>query len=706
MRRIKINQWIIVLSLFSFLFYSCSDSPSETEDPIIPEEAEGKYAGFDFKTVQEYQVSVTTSNVGNEALGEVYLEMYTNNPLDTAGVLIPDHLKIRCYKGLSNANGVIECKVNPAASVDSLFVLTYHVGLPRLTSTFLSGEIINIAIGGSEQTSSATQSVAKMGVKVDNIPDVDDDNGYYILGDWGKKGLPEYLEDTDDEITNEFLEKVNASLPEGKTLMESHPEYLANGDDTNIEMIDEGEIWVTFVHEGAGWKNALGYYTYPTGSAPQSIDDIEDMTIIYPNVSMGNKDELESGNKVQLLYLNQDEEEYSKLFPAGVTVGWFLVAHGWQDGKREVDEGKYTHFSNIYLNEEGDTELQKHTVVLYDEDTERFVMGFEDIPRNSSSCDHDFNDAVFYATFNPITAVKTDDYQIVDDESDDADDDGIRDEYDEYPEDGTKAFNNYYVAEGEFGTLAFEDLWPSKGDFDFNDLVVAYNFNQITNADNDIVEIDAKLKVKAIGASKKNAFGFSLETASSNISSVSGQNITEGFLSIASNGTENGQSKAVIICFDNAFNVTSHPGGGSGVNTTLSAPYSTPGMVELSISFTNPVNYDDLGTPPYNPFIIINQERGKEVHLPNNKPTDLADVSLFGEKDDDTNADMGEYYVSDKFLPWAINLPVSFDYPAEKKSILDCYLKFDAWASSNGVNNEDWYMNETGYRNAGNIYSK
>ncbi len=54
---------------------------------------------FDFKTVQEYQVSVSTSNIANEVLDGVYLEMYTNNPLDTAGVLIPDHLKLRCYKG-------------------------------------------------------------------------------------------------------------------------------------------------------------------------------------------------------------------------------------------------------------------------------------------------------------------------------------------------------------------------------------------------------------------------------------------------------------------------------------------------------------------------------------------------------------------------------------------------------------------------------
>ena len=240
MRRTKISHWIFILFLVGFIFHSCADSSTSKEDPIIPEEPEGKYAGFDFITVQEYQVSLSTSNIENEALGGVYLEIFTNNPLDTAGVLIPEHIKLRCYKGITNANGVAACKLNPAANTDSLFVLTYHVGLPRLTSVFLNGENLNIAIGGSDETKSVVKSIAKMAVKLDEIPTVTTDNGYYILGDWGKKGLPEYLEDNDDEITNEFLEKVNASLPEGNTLMETHPEYLASGDDANVEMIEEG----------------------------------------------------------------------------------------------------------------------------------------------------------------------------------------------------------------------------------------------------------------------------------------------------------------------------------------------------------------------------------------------------------------------------------------------------------------------------------
>ena len=702
MKKTKTTWFLSILLLLGSTLYSCTDKSQDDENgDVDQEEVKGDYAGFDFETVQEYQVSVATLNNQNGPLESVYLEIFTSNPLDTDGLLVENSENLRVFKGLTNSNGLVECKLNPSTTTDSLYVLTYHIGLQSLTSAALQGETLSITIGGTDVTKSSSS------VKVDYIPDVEMDNGYYVLGDWGSKGLPEYLESENDEISNEFLERVNASLPEWYPLTKTHPEYLSNSDKTNIVMVEDGEIWVTFVHEGAGWKNALGYYTYETGKKPESIDDIEDLTIIFPNVSLGNWKGLTSGNKVQLLYLNQDQDkkEYLKLFPAGRTIGWFLVAKGWQDGKSEVNEGVYTHYSNSYLNIESSSDLQQHNVLLYDEETEQIVLGFEDIDRSSSGCDHDFNDAVFYATYNPLTAVNTDDYHEIDNASNDADEDGTRDEYDEYPDDATKAFNNYYVAEGEFGSLAFEDLWPSKGDYDFNDLVVDYNFNQITNSSNEIVQIDAKLVVTAIGGSYKNALGFSLETTPTNIESVTGQRITDGFLSIASNGTENGQSKATIIGFDNPYNVVDYPGSGPGVNTDPDSPYSISDTLEMSISFVNPVDFNDFGTPPYNPFIIVDQNRGKEVHLPYNEPTDLADTSLFGTYNDDSDLSSGEYYVSNEYLPWAINIPVSFDYPAEKKSILDAHLLFDTWAHSNGTIDDDWYMDESGYRDNNYIYN-
>ena len=106
----------------------------------------------------------------------------------------------------------------------------------------------------------------------------------------------------------------------------------------------------------------------------------------------------------------------------------------------------------------------------------------------------------------------------------------------------------------------------------------------------------------------------------------------------------------------------------------------------------------------FNPFLIVSQTRGIEVHLPYFPPTDLADPNLFGSLHDDSNPSAGRFYLTSANLPWGINIYDNFDYPIEKQEILGAYLKFGDWAESGGVLFADWYKNLPGYRNEGSIY--
>lgn len=288
----------------------------------------------------------------------------------------------------------------------------------------------------------------------------------------------------------------------------------------------------------------------------------------------------------------------------------------------------------------------------------------------------------------------------------DQDGDGVEDEYDDYPNDADKAYDYYFPNKTDYGTLAFEDTWPRRGDYDFNDLVVDYKFKQILNADNEMVGLDVDYKFKAAGASFKNGFGFQMDLDPSLVASVTGASLEEGIITTMGNGTEAGQEKATIIVTDNVFNVLPYSGGGTGTNTTQGAPYVEPVSVNISIAFTAPVTIAQTGYAPYNPFMIINRNRGKEVHLPGYAPTSLADTSFFGTGEDDTDLALGKYYLTDKNLPWAINLPESFDYPAEGFEILEGYVHFGRWAQSRGFSFMDWYMKKTGYQNSPKIFSK
>jgi len=285
----------------------------------------------------------------------------------------------------------------------------------------------------------------------------------------------------------------------------------------------------------------------------------------------------------------------------------------------------------------------------------------------------------------------------------DADNDGVLDSNDDYPNDATRAYNNYYPSAGNYNTLAYEDLWPAQGDFDFNDLVIDYNINEVKNASNEVVEVKFSLVVAAVGGTFENGFGIQFDNlTSSDISSVTGYDITGSLVSLGGNGVETGQSKAVVIAFDNAENVINRVGG-SFYNTLPNNPSGVSDTVNLTVTLATPMTA--IGQPPYNPFLIKNQVRGNEIHLADHLPTDLANQALFGSAQDDSSVSSGKYYKSVNNLPWALDISGDFNYPAEGNDIVNTYLEFVNWATSNGTSSTDWYSNTTsGYRNTSLIY--
>jgi len=292
------------------------------------------------------------------------------------------------------------------------------------------------------------------------------------------------------------------------------------------------------------------------------------------------------------------------------------------------------------------------------------------------------------------------------DSPEDTDGDGVTNIFDNYPDDPLRAYNNYYPSNSDYGTFAFEDLWPYRGDYDFNDLIIDYRFNSITNSSNEIVELRPVFILRAIGGSFRNSFGFVMDVPPDFINSVTGQKIFGSELNLSANGTEANQSKAVIIVFDDAYKILSVPSGGTYVNTQPDDPFVEPDTISLVITLNlSKVVTDPLSLPPYNPFIIVDQDRGVEVHIAGYPPTDLVDYSLFGTGNDQSNAELGRFYFSAQDFPWGVNLPQKFAYPVEKTSIITAHLKFENWANSIGASYVDWFQDKTGYRNTQKIYN-
>jgi len=681
---------------FSIVFVVFSSCRKEEVVNDIPDEIQAqqtvndlkidKY--FDFSLIKNIDLQLSTIGNNGTVLKNVRIDIYNSNPSFEAQEIKKAKL---IYSGVTDNNGQLSANIDVPKSLEDIYISPRFLGL-ETNIRFSANSSIVYTFGGVNQV-----NITK------SIHNINQDN-YLTIGGWNSQGLPDYLEPNSDVIDQGLLDDINTSLPENVSggIPATHPEFLA-GVETNLVLQENAEVWITFVHEGAGYRNALGYFTYQQDNPPTSVNDINNYTIAFPNASYVNSGgELESGDKVQLKYYDESLQAFVDEFPAGTVIGWFLVSNGWNG--TNVGDGNYKYYSISEFNPESDASLKQHNVLLYDNQRNLVLIGFEDLNREQW-CDNDFNDAVFYATATPSTAIVTDNMETIDSDSQDTDGDGINDNVDDYPNDASKAFNSSFPDNITFGTLAFEDLWPYKGDYDYNDLVVDYQFNLITNSSNFITELEAKFVVKAIGASYKNGFAFELPISPSLIAAVNGQNIEESYVTLSSNGTESGQTNAVIIVFDNAFNILTHPGGGTGINTVIGNTYVQPDTINILIKFNTALRSDMLGDPPYNPFIIIDLDRGKEVHLADKAPTDLADESLLGTGNDDSNSSTNRYYKTSNNLPWAINIPQSFDYPVEKASIIDAHLKFGNWAESSGGVYTDWYTDKAGYRKSQNIYT-
>ena len=646
--------------------YACNEPASQ----ITPE----LQSDFDYRSTQEVNLQASFADNQGNILAQVPYELSTHYAFDSTSLLA----------NVTSGTGSNMLKLNLPTAVDTLYVRVNYAGIPARWKVPVSN--------GNANWSQAT-------VMKDPIPSVKEystggrEAGSSLpfkvnyLGKFDNQGRPLYLEPKGDVIDAGLLARLNASLPESKNLLTTNPGYITS-EDKSIEIREDADVWITFISEGAGYLNVLGYYTYNKESPPKTTEDLDNITIIFPNLSFpGSGGNLKSGDKV-----------YIGKFKPGQMIGWVLFSNGFSNGN--VTPGYWQLYSNQDLNSfMANKDIRQQNVLLNDEGYNRAILGFEDIRRDNNG-DNDFNDVLFSITANPYTAINTDPLADLQ-KTADADNDGVSDKLDAYPKDPARAYDQYCPAKGSLHTLAFEDLWPSRGDYDFNDLVMGYNVQQVLNASNSVVDVKMTYQIRAVGGANKIGFAVQLPVSSSNLKEYEMKPSYTGNAPLI-NGAEAGQSQLVFPFFDDAHQVI-RPSGGSFTNTVIGDKYIQPVTLSLNVTFSTPVSQSSLGTAPYNSFIFVN-DRSVEVHLPNQAPTDLANQKLLGTSADNSKPSKGIYYMTLDHKPWAMLVPGTFDYPAEKRSIESAYLFFETWATSSGASFKDWYDNGKGYRDNSVIY--
>jgi len=662
---------IILITLASFAIFSCQKVTKETAPIVDPNSINDinqvvAPANFDYKTSNEITFNIQLLTNDDKPLKNVRIDIMNGASDLNSKVLL---------SGSTDAYGIFIAKLEVPSYMKQVVVNTDYLGLPNDILLDLVLPSTSISIGGSSPMKIKTAQgkyTTNNNVSLGKATDISS-----RLGGWEpNNGLPNYLVTPRDVVSSGFLADINTTLPERRPVPTYNPEYLSNTAERNLKITALSDVWVTFVHEGAGFRNSLFYYAYNKNNPPTNRDAIDSLITVFPNASFsGSGGSLTSGDKVLI-----------GRFGADTVIGFAISADGYRS--TGIQTGTL-YFSDKILNtNESNVAMKEHSVLFYDDNTKRFLFGFEDLNRTSGSSDQDFNDVVFYAKSNPVTAITTTNVIPITPFVD-TDNDGIADVLEDYPNDGTKAFNNYYPSISGMASVAFEDQWPSKGDYDMNDLVIDYRYKVITNASNNVVRVEGKFKPKAAGGVFKNAFAIEFPTTSGNVTNMTGAIL------------EAGQTKAVAVLFTNSrvlFN--------NAFNTTTDT-YKNVDTIDISFNLTTPSSLGLFPMGSYNPFIYVDEVgkgRGYEIHLPGKTPTILANSAIFGTSSDLTNIGSGVYYKTKNNLPFAINLPETFAYPKEKVQIINAYNYFAAWAISGGSQRTDWYRNLSGNKNSSNIY--
>ena len=644
--------------------------------------------GFTFATTKQVNLNIEVRDNGGAVLSDVTFNLFVKDKDGQDSVFL--------MTARTNTEGVFTTKIDLQSSAERIIATTNYIGIPSYQTIDIgSSTNLKLAFGTENTVRDGVVQGAELaengggsfggnsggGLSPDGV-------SFTYMGTYTTDGVPKYLLTKGDVVSASVLKTINTSLPESRPVPTYNPQYITTSTQSNVSLKENAEVWVTFVHEQADYKNSLGYYTYPTNKPPKKASDISKLNVIFPNVSFaGSGGSLKTGDKVSL-----------GNFTAGTTIGWFLVPDGWAGGNKPVTDSRHPiRYSDRSLNTFTSDAYRSHTVLLNDATNKLLLLGFEDLDRPGG--DNDFNDAIFYVTTSSYTAINTVNVAPAKVIIVDTDGDGVPDADDAAPNDPSYAYVRYAPSATQFGSVAFEDSYPLQGDYDLNDMVIDYQFEIRTNGKNQVTTLLPKFVLRAMGAGYRNGFGFELPVSFDKIASVTGSNLKDGLVKVNANGTEARQTNAVFMAFDNGFNLMSAPTGGF-VNTEKDKPTVKPDTIKMTIKFGTPVA--DLGTAPYNPFIFTNKIRGSEVHLAGKKPTSLANLSLFGKGDDDSGT--GKYYQTKNNLPWAILLPTSFAYPIEKVPVNKAYLNFNQWAESKGTLFTDWYKPLPSYINKAKIY--
>ncbi len=257
--------------------------------------------------------------------------------------------------------------------------------------------------------------------------------------------------------------------------------------------------------------------------------------------------------------------------------------------------------------------------------------------------------------------------------------------------------------------LAYEDNWPEKGDYDFNDVVILLESSLLLTGDDRVVQLNLSGNLKAMGAAFHNGFAIQLP-------GVSSADIDQAMIRFETSGQvsdldllEEGTEYAVLRISNDLWKHVKRDTGCWFYRTETGCNSSSTFTFTIRLSFVGGIPVQSFPSAPFNPFIFATPDtehgavfvgspgRGLEIHLKNQFPTSLASSTYFGLEDDASEPSNDLYYQTDNGLSWGVAISVAgtenWFHPREWVDVLRAYPQFEDYATSGGSTNSLWFIN-------------
>ncbi len=273
----------------------------------------------------------------------------------------------------------------------------------------------------------------------------------------------------------------------------------------------------------------------------------------------------------------------------------------------------------------------------------------------------------------------------------DSDGDGVNDAVDAEPCNADVSARVYVPADRTWGMMLFEDQWPNRGDFDFNDAVLGYNQVLRYDSSGRLTGLRMELSVMAVGAQAINGLALRLpntprESVTVLEAQVGGMNNPGGAVKLDESSPE-----AIVLLSESLHALFGVAATREFVNTDPSLPQRpyVDIVVELGLQPGTQLSAADA---PFDLF-LFDRYRGTEVHRPRYRGTAAMNAALYNTGVDGTSSTRA--FVTTGGIPYALELPELSNWAREEHPVDGLYPGIVAFGASAGAQSQDFYRHGT-----------